>query len=361
MALSLATILGIASTAILASPTGSKVSFDWQKTGYLLAFGDSYTFVQGTLGGCVGCNFIGSQLNISFTPEQLLSDRIIPGQNTSSAGGTNWIEELTGCKEGLPRDCEIQLWDFAFGGADVSTKFVPLHHNNTLSFEKQIWQWDTYGKSVINADTGSSLVAAFIGINDISDTANFNFPMQNLTSFEDLYTEIVKEEFAHLETIHAAGFRTYLFLNLPPLDKTPASQIDPKRKPDTSMLQTYNRILNQTARAFTEQHPGTTAFVFDTYGWLNYVFDHASSFGITNTTSFCPKYNAWDIATNYKAYGCQPIGEYFWYNSGHISFTVSQLLGSKVNSFLSQKSGQCGGKNGPDGSWGTRWDNGTAS
>ncbi|KAJ0329541.1 hypothetical protein COL5a_004103 [Colletotrichum fioriniae] len=66
-------------------------------------------------------SFIGSQLNISFTPEQLLGDRIVPGQNTSSAGGPNWVQELTGCKEGHPRDCEKQLWGFAYAGADIST------------------------------------------------------------------------------------------------------------------------------------------------------------------------------------------------------------------------------------------------
>lgn len=40
--------------------------------------------------------------------------------------GPNWIEWLTGCgvEEGLtdPQSCKIQLWDFAFGGADVSVQ-----------------------------------------------------------------------------------------------------------------------------------------------------------------------------------------------------------------------------------------------
>ncbi|KAF4821137.1 Acetylesterase [Colletotrichum siamense] len=360
MSVSLAVLIGLASTTVLASPLAVEASFDWQKTDYVLAFGDSYTFVQGTE-GYWGYSFIGSQLNISFTPEQLLTDRIVPGQNTSSAGGPNWIEELTGCKEGLPRDCEIQLWNFAFAGADVSTTFVPLHHDYTISFQNQVSQWDEYGKSVINADTNSSLVASFIGINDINDMANFQFPVQNLTSFEELYTAVIAEQFEALETIYEAGYRSYLFLNLPPLDKTPAAQSDPTRKPNTTMIKTFNDVLDQTAKAFTETHPGATALVFDTYTWLTYVFDNAATFGITNTTSFCPKYNAWDIATNYASYGCQPIGEYFWYNSGHITYTVSQLLGSKVDEFLAQKSGQCSGKHDTSSPWGTRRVDGVTS
>lgn len=85
-----------------------------------LAFGDSYSFIQGTE-GYGGYSFIGSQLNLTFTPQQLLSDQIVPGQNTSSAGGPNWLESLTGCTEGYPCQCDVQLWDFAFAGSDIST------------------------------------------------------------------------------------------------------------------------------------------------------------------------------------------------------------------------------------------------
>ncbi|KAL0941959.1 lysophospholipase a [Colletotrichum truncatum] len=360
MSLSLATLLGMASAAALASPVAPDVPFDWQKTEYVLGFGDSYTFVQGTY-GWPSYSFIGSQLNISFTPEQLLSDRIVPGQNTSSAGGPNWIQELTGCKEGLPRECEVQLWNFAFAGADISTTFVPLHHDYTTSYLNQIWQWNTYAKSVIDADTKKSLVASFIGINDINDMANFEFPFQNLTNFEELYTAAIAEQFEGLETVHDAGFRNYLFLNLPPLDKTPASQTNPSRKPDTQMINTFNSVVNQTAKAFTEKHPGTTALVFDTYSWLTHVFNNAASFGITNTTSICPKAKAWDIATNYASYGCQPVAEYFWYDSGHITYSVQELLGSKVDEFLAQKSGKCGSSDNSQVSWGTRWINGKAT
>ncbi|TEA17084.1 Acetylesterase [Colletotrichum sidae] len=306
-------------------------------------------------------SLVGSQLNISFTPEELLSDRIIPGQNTSSAGGPNWVQELTGCKQGLPRECEIQLWNFAFAGADISTTFVPLHHDYTISYENQVWQWDNYGKSVIDADPKQSLVASWIGINDINDMASFTFPYKNYENFEELYTAVVAEQFAALDTVYNAGYRNYLFLNLPPLDKTPASQTNPSRLPSTAMINTFNRVVNQSAKAFTEEHPGTTALVFDTYSWLTYVFDHAADFGFTNTTSFCPKYNAWDIGTNHAAYGCQPIYEYFWYNSGHITYHAQELVGQKVNQFLTQKShGNCG-KNSSDGALGTKWVGGRAS
>lgn len=68
------------------------------------------------------------------------------------------------------------------------------------------------------------------------------------------------------------------------------------------MIASWNSILNETAKTFSQMHPGTTAMVFDAYAWLTFVFDHAADFDITNTTSFCPEYANWDIATNYAAY-----------------------------------------------------------
>jgi hypothetical protein len=90
-----------------------------------IAFGDSYTYVQGTL-GYPGFSFIGSYLPDQFaiTPKELLSDQIIQNFTGTAEGGPNWIEFLTGC--GLrpnltsPETCKVQLWDFAFAGSDVS-------------------------------------------------------------------------------------------------------------------------------------------------------------------------------------------------------------------------------------------------
>ncbi|KAK2023100.1 hypothetical protein LX32DRAFT_708877 [Colletotrichum zoysiae] len=351
-------LLLIASTAVLASPVTGFVHFSWKSTEYVLTFGDSYTFVQGTEGRWA-YSFIGSQLNISFTPEQLLGDRIVPGQNTSSAGGPNWVQELTGCKEGHPRDCEKQLWGFAYAGADISTTFVPLHWNHTLSYENQIYQWEAYGKPVIGADSTKTLVASWIGINDINDMADFELPFNGLSTWQELYTAVVAEQLGALEAVYNAGHRHFLFLNLPPLDKNPASQVDPVSLPSTQMIKTYNDVVNQTAKSFSEKHPDSTALVFDAYSWLTRVFNDAASFSITNTTSFCPAYKAWDIDTNYSAYGCQPIGKYFWYNSGHITYSAHKALADKVKEFLLQKSvGRCGGPDSIEFVWGTRWING---
>lgn len=81
-----------------------------------------------------------------------------------------------------------------------------------------------------------------------------------------------------------------------------SAQISSNPLPNTTMITTWNSVLNETAKNFSVSHPGTTVMVFDAYNWLTYVFDNAADFGITNTTSFCSAYGNWDIATNYAAY-----------------------------------------------------------
>jgi phospholipase/lecithinase/hemolysin len=100
------------------------------------------------------------------------------------------------------------------------------------------------------------------------------------------------------------------------------------------MVHQYNDIIVSHASTFEATHPGTKALVFDTYSYLSNILDNPSAYGIVNTTSYCPEYNAPDIATNYAAYGCLPIEEYFWYNTGHITWKIHEWLAKGVGEFL---------------------------
>ena len=94
-------------------------------TTHSVAFGDSYTYIQGTA-GLQNFSFIGDYLPSDFTysPETLLENKIVQNFTGTAEGGPNWIEYLTTCgvKPGLtsPLTCKRQLWDFAFAGADVA-------------------------------------------------------------------------------------------------------------------------------------------------------------------------------------------------------------------------------------------------
>ncbi|KAL2830738.1 hypothetical protein BJY01DRAFT_111427 [Aspergillus pseudoustus] len=331
--------LTIPLAAALPSNAATGHGFDWDSTRYVLAFGDSYTYVQGTHGH-TNYSFIGDQLNLEFTASELLTDKIVLNQTGTSAGGPNWIEYLTGCglKEGLtsPLSCKKQLWDFAFAGADISAELLPLHHDYTTSLVNQITQYLTHAHPVLApriVKPKNALVAVWIGINDINDSADNS----TIASFPAFYDTLMSTLFDSFGTLHAAGYKEYLLLNLPPLDRTPANQDRQPgdRSPNATQIAWFNGALVDHAAGFKKRYRDTGVRVFDAHSVLSGVLDNPARYGIVNTSDFCLGYDQPDIADNYEAYGCPtPLSEYFWYNSGHITSRVHEVLAETLNGFL---------------------------
>lgn len=198
---------------------------------------------------------------------------------------------------------------------------TPLHHNYTIPLVNQTAQFLNYGDAVLREKVGvnslNTLVAIWIGINDINDSAKYTVP-----SFKDLYTSIIDTIFSSsVEPLQKAGYRNFLFLNLPPLDRTPSNLLrhPAVRLPNVTMLGWWNDALAQRAERFAEQTNGAKAMVWDANKFLNGVLDHPGQHGIRNTTNFCPGYLYADVLADPDKYGCPvPLEEYFWFNSGHM-------------------------------------------
>jgi phospholipase/lecithinase/hemolysin len=326
----------------LASPTpsgstSSKKSFDWRNTKSLIAFGDSYTYVQGTLGR-QNYTFIGDNFDFSFTSEELFSNRIVQNLTGTAEGGPNWVEFLTNCgvKNGLhdPRKCDKQLWDFAFAGADVidDNSFTPLHHNYTVSFLRQIEQFVSYGNPAlesIHLSKKNALVAVWIGINDINDLSSIRG--RNAT-FAPLYKQDQDYVFAAVEKVYNLGYKNFLFMNLPPLDRGPGTP-----HVNASMVAEYNGIHAAHANAFQAQHRDATVLQFDVNGVLNDVLNNYHDYGFKNITNFCPGYNQPDILANPGKYGCTALDTYFWYNSGHLTSHTHKIFSKALSKWLAKQ------------------------
>jgi lysophospholipase L1-like esterase len=97
---------------------------------------------------------------------------------------------------------------------------TPLHHPYSVSLVNQILQWSKYALPVLKPNLSKTLVAVWIGINDIGDSAKYTFPRNNTNNFEEFYSAIISTEFQALETLWEAGYTNYLFMNLPPLERT---------------------------------------------------------------------------------------------------------------------------------------------
>ncbi|KAJ7147031.1 hypothetical protein C8R43DRAFT_1129820 [Mycena crocata] len=328
-------ILFLCSTLLLNAVAGAKFTtpgpnvFDWDSIRYMYAFGDSYTFVQGTAGHA-NFSFIGDALNFSFTPKQLLDNQIIP-KNTSSEG-SNWIEFLTGCTEGSPLRCTKQLWNFAFAGSDIDSALLPLHHDYTVPMVQQVNQWLDYASKVIPHPGGQTLTAWWIGINDTGDTLG----NASISDFNAFWEREMRSYFHAVQKAHDNGLHTHLFINVPAEDRNPATVGSASKSAEmkTHILE-FNTILANHVAAFKAANTDATVMTFDSNAWFNHVLNSPNEFGFTNVTGFCT---------------CADPSGFFWYSewlartlcpgrrssadSGHPTERVHLLLAEAVEAKL---------------------------
>ncbi|THZ89591.1 lysophospholipase A [Aureobasidium pullulans] len=322
------------SVGVSAAP--KKTKFNWHDTKHVIAFGDSYTYVQGTAGR-QNSTFIGDYFNFSFTEEELLHNKIVQNQTATAEGGPNWVEYLTGCglKPGLtsPLSCKTQLWDFAFGGADISTKYTPRHHNYTVMLEEQVQQFLTYAQPTLSkiVDPSKTLVAFWIGINDINDSANY------AVDFPSFYDQLISTLFASVQSVYDIGYRNFLFMNLPPLDRTPGNVLKAIPSPNTTMINWWDSSLTSHMHTFAANNPSANPFTFDVNTFLNNVLDHPDKYNIKNVTGYCASYNQPYINEAPESYGCLPLDEYAWFNNGHMTSHVHEILAKEVAQFLKKQ------------------------
>ncbi|KAF9046391.1 hypothetical protein BJ165DRAFT_1403852 [Panaeolus papilionaceus] len=280
--------LAIASTLLDAGATLVS-AFHWDNVKYVYAFGDSYSFVQGTL-GYANFSFIGDMEHPAFTPGQLLTNQIIPRN----------------------------LWDFAFAGADISGKLLPLHHVWTIPLVDQVDQWSRFAADVIPHPDDRTLTTWWIGINDTGDTLSNT----TITDFDVFWNQEMDTYFQAVQKATRQGLRTHLFLNVPPGERAPASNTNPtKAATQKSRILQYNRILAERIELFKRSNPNVTVLTFDAHAWFNKVLDTPQAYGFTNVTGFCTCAN--------------PEG-YFWYNSGHPTERTHLLLAEAIEESFTQ-------------------------
>ncbi|KAI1360673.1 hypothetical protein F5Y08DRAFT_43777 [Xylaria arbuscula] len=289
-------------------------NFNWNDTKYLVAFGDSYTYVQGTA-GYPNYSFIGSYLpeQFGFSPDALLSNKIVQNFTGTAEGGPNWVEYLTGCGlvpgETSPEDCHVQLWDFAFAGADVSLGYLAQHHDFTVPVVNQTQQYLTWAEPVVGKkmDKAKALVAFWIGINDINDSSNFN--NVSFSAFYDMLIDTMFTESVH--PMYMAGYKNFLFINLPPLDRTAANVVSETPLPNKTMIGWWDDSLIKHSNTFAAKNKDAKAMVYDANRFLNRVLDNPAEFGILNTTSYCLDFADPDVQEHPDLHDCLAAGPIF--------------------------------------------------
>jgi phospholipase/lecithinase/hemolysin len=195
----------------------------------------------------------------------------------------------------------------------------------------QTRQFLTYAQPALhNITTPESTLATFwIGTNDIFDTATSKVPINTL------YTDMITTLYTSIQTIHDAGYRNFLIMNLAPLDKTPKNVAKLRPLPSSSMVNRFNSILASQAQDFQKRNADSNVKVFDANTFLNGVLKKPAPYGIKNTKDFCAAWNQPGVVADATVYGCLPMNEYFWFNTAHLTTRMHEILAVEVKKFLS--------------------------
>ena len=175
-------------------------------------------------------------------------------------------------------------------------------------------------------DKSKTSVAVWIGINDINDSAELEL------DFPSFYDALIARMAEAVEKVYELGYGNFLFVNLPPLDRTPGNvvRVDSGQdaRPNKTMVEWWNEALERQAVAFEHGHKGASVKLFDANALLNGVMDEPESCGIRNVTGYCgylrrdthsicclltsagPAYNQPYINEDPASYGCLPLDEY---------------------------------------------------
>lgn len=154
----------------------------------------------------------------------------------------------------------------------------------------------------------------------MSDTYKYN----NLTAYgvetwPEFYKLLIDTQFEDsIAPLYEAGYRHFLFLNLPPRDRGPGVVGTDEEAPQRRRTDQWNQVLETSMATFAEGHPAANAMLFDVNDFLNKVLDDPLPYGIRNTTDYCRDSKNETVLTDPAAFGCLPLDELFWYDSGHL-------------------------------------------
>ena len=153
----------------------------------------------------------------------------------------------------------------------VDTEYLPIYASHPAVFP---WTSD------------DTLFAAFFGINDVGNA-------YYRTNSSDIFAAEFKEYAALVDIMYQTGARNFLFLNTPPVDRSPltAAQGAASQALEKTAIAAWNANVTALAANLTKTYKDATTFVFDTNAAFTQVLDNPDSHPETaqyqNTTGYC--------------------------------------------------------------------------
>ena len=169
----------------------------------MIVFGDSYT--------TTGFNDTGAQPSRANP----LGNPAYPGYTATN--GPNWVDFMTTTYN----DTFLETINLAYGGATVDSALVKPYLPTVLSLKDQIYQeyLPKYSNhpSFFKWTKKNTLFASFLGINDIGNA----YSSANGSS---VLAEDIAEYASLMDVVYKSGARNFLFLNVPPVNRSPLTK-----------------------------------------------------------------------------------------------------------------------------------------
>ncbi|TKA51458.1 hypothetical protein B0A53_05371 [Rhodotorula sp. CCFEE 5036] len=279
----------------------------------IFSFGDSYT-------------------TNGYDPSKGITN--IPDVGGTSSGGSSWPTFLANAAPPV----KIELYNFAVGGAATNNTALYLagQPHTIPDFPQQFDTFKQYfaqpggiatSNGTVTWQSNRTLFTVFFGINDVGlEVRNGEDRRIELPQIFGTWSNI----FSQLYTL---GARNFLILSIPPTQRTPfISGLPPDvRALYESDLSAQNEALSNFVGTIESAYSGSKVTFFDTQPVFADILDNYQSYGFKDNSTYCDIYAS--ISTQPALFLPQcgiPLAQYVWWNSGHPSWPVHQILASKI-------------------------------
>jgi phospholipase/lecithinase/hemolysin len=174
-----------------------------------------------------------------------------------------------------------------------------------------------------------TLFTIFIGINDIGNS----YASQNGALLPTIFTELS----SLVDQLYTSGARNFLFLNVPPVDKSPLTRsAGPSAQSlEATAIADWNSRLSSLSTSLSKKHADTTSFIFNTHKVFSRVIEHPCAYPQTcaykNTTEFCTEYQNGTPSPDTFYAGCGvAVDEYLWLNSLHPTYRMHEVIAEQI-------------------------------
>jgi len=233
-----------------------------------------------------------------------------PYPGYTAVGGVNWVDVVT-----VQYNKSLVLtYNYAYGGATIDASLVTPYEPTVLSLTDQVNEFlnSAASKPASTPWTSSnSLFSVWIGINDIGNSYGNG---GDRSAFSDT---LLNAYFALVQKLYNVGARNFLFVNVPPIDRSPLmlAQSTSAQSAEKTVIAGFNTKLVAKIASFKANNTGVSTWLFDSNTAFSTVLNSPTTYGFVDATSYG---NTGD----------------FWGNNYHPSAAAQTIFGSQVGQLL---------------------------